>query len=118
MPNEFKRVKKFSALLSNFNSFSNHEKNQIKKNISLDFVKLIIEIVANIENGSIRLDNAGKSKLKRYKSKMQSLLMPQSLQKRKKTLQSGGFVGTLLTLLGTQLVSYLINKAIDGRKEI
>lgn len=95
----------------NFKDFSSKEKTLIRQNIPNDLVKLIVEIVANIKNGNVSLDSSAKESLKGYKKRMDSLLVAQNtLGKRRKIVQKGGFLGTLLTLLGTQLVTHLLGK--------
>lgn len=99
--------------MANFRSLKAHDKNLIKKNLPNDLVKLIVEIIFNIENGNLKLDQPTRNKINKYKSKMQTLFSPQNnkLKNRKKIIQSGGFpFAPLLSLVGPQIISYLLSK--------
>lgn len=107
-----KRLQRYKHLLSNFDSFNTGQKKIIKNNLNLDLVKLITEIVYNIQSGNIELNTEANAKLDRYRNKMKSLFSPRNntLSKKKKIIQSGGFIATLLSVLGSELVGYLLNK--------
>ena len=70
---------------------------QILKNANSNVIKAISEIALNMLNGVVRLTPAQKSKLKRFKKPMRDLNAPQTkLLAKRKIIQRGGFVGTLL----------------------
>lgn len=105
------RLKKFRFLLSNFKNLSKHEKKIIVNNLTDEVVKLIVEIIGNVENGCIKIDSKSKTALKKYKKSFVDLLKRENtLQTQKRIIQKGGFVAPLLSVLGTQLLSYLLNK--------
>lgn len=62
-------AKKFKLLFSSFKNFTDKEKNTVKRNLSLDLVKLLTEIVKNICNGNIKVNAKAKSALSSIKLK-------------------------------------------------
>ena len=70
---------------------------KILKKASTGLVKAISEIALNCLNGVVRLTPAQKAKLRRFKKPMRDLNAPQTrLLAKRKIIQRGGFIGTLL----------------------
>jgi hypothetical protein len=94
----------------NFPNFDSSEKKWVKDNASSDLVKLIIEICANILNGNLPIDKKSNNKLKNYKRKMQTIIDSQiPIDQHKHTIQQGGFLGALLSTVGSSVISHLLS---------
>ena len=62
-----------------------------------DIINVLCECAHNIINRNIPLTPSQKNQLRRHKNKFRILLDKKaSLKEKKKTLQTGGFIGTLL----------------------
>lgn len=62
-----------------------------------DFVCCIVECIKNLLKGNVPLSNAQKSKLKSKKKHLRLMTLKKtSLAKKRKLIQSGGFLGALL----------------------
>ena len=72
---------------------------KILKNANSHLIKAISEIALNMLNGVVHLTPSQKSKLKRFKRPMRDLTSPQTkLVAKRKLIQKGGFISTLLGL--------------------
>lgn len=90
--------------------FNSQKKMWIRDNITMDFVKFIIELVSNKINGRFPVDEDMECCLKAYKRKMQAVANNQiALSQRKKIIQQGGFLGTVVSILGSALISHLLS---------
>lgn len=70
---------------------------KILKNASSQLIKAISEIALNCLNGVVRLTPKQKAQLRRFKKPMRDLNAPQTrLVAKRKIIQRGGFLGTLL----------------------
>lgn len=99
-------------MLSKFPTFSEKEKNWIKENISEDLLKFILELCVNTLNENIHLNDEGRRKIFRYKKRMANILSPSTcMKKKKKLIQQGGFLQSLLHNLCTPILSQLSSKA-------
>ena len=63
-----------------------------------DVIKALTELVLNLLSGKIRLTPAKKLRFKRYKTKMRKLVDPSPVGDKRSELQTGGFLGTLLSV--------------------
>lgn len=62
-----------------------------------DVINVLCECAHNVINRTVRLTPSQKKQLKKHKSKFLILLdKAASIKKKKKTLQTGGFIGALL----------------------
>lgn len=85
--------------------------------MSLDFVKLIIEICANILNGNIPLDRKLKKFLEDYKSKLQILISGQkTISEKKRIVQRGGFLPLILSTAGSVIIQQLLSHLLENVK--
>ena len=74
-----------------------------------DLIKALSECGLNVLKGNVKLNPAQKKKLCRYKNKLRALAIKKtSMKKRKEILQSGGFIGALLTPVLSVLGSLLL----------
>lgn len=64
-------------------------------------VSAICILIFNILKGKLIIDNDDKIKLQKYKKQLRKLVSKSQLEDKKKILQSGGFLNTLLPLLLT-----------------
>ena len=72
---------------------------KIIKNSNRDVLKAISEICLNILNGFVPLTHAQKKKLKRYRNPMRELTEKKTkVTARRRLLQRGGFLGTILSV--------------------
>ena len=63
-----------------------------------DIIKVLCECAQNTINGNVKLSQAHFKKLKRYKQQLRLLADKKaSVKRKKKALQTGGFLGSLLT---------------------
>ena len=64
---------------------------------SNDLVKVICECALNVLHGTAPISNHHKNKLRKHKTKLRELANRKvSLKKKRKIIQSGGFLGALL----------------------
>ena len=88
-------------------------------------ISALSEISLNILNGLIPLTPAKKKKLGKYKSNLRTMVGRAGLPRKRKTLQTGGFIGTLLTAVApllfngiTSLVSHIKKKKAQRRRRV
>jgi hypothetical protein len=71
---------------------------QILNKCNKEFVKCLCECAHNVLKGNVPLTPAQKQKLSRHKKNLRQLALKKTaVTKKKKILQSGGFLGALLT---------------------
>jgi hypothetical protein len=76
-----------------------------------DLVDCISECCKNVLRGNVTLSVAQKSKLDKHKKKLRFLSLKRAgLKKRKRIIQTGGFLGALLTPVVAFLGSMLLNQ--------
>jgi hypothetical protein len=98
-------------LLSVYKKYNNKQKHDFKYKINNDFVKFIVEIVASILDGKTAISQSSEANLNKYKNKMRTLLDPhKSLGVKRYTIQTGGFLATILAAIASSVVSSLISK--------
>lgn len=114
--NRFHRLKRHKKLLLNCANFSCYENACLKKNVSFDIVKLIIELCTNLKNNNFTIHPSDQLTLEKYKKKMQFMINNQnSLCRRKECIQKGGgFLSAILGIAGTTLINQLLSN--DGKK--
>jgi len=96
-------------------NFNKQQQHWVKSNISLDFVKLIIEICANILNGNLPLDKKLQDFLRTYKSKLHIITSRQkTISEKKRIIQRGGFIPVLLTAAGSAIIQQLLTKLLQN----
>lgn len=109
------RLLRYKHLLSEYPKLSSREREVVKKNLSDDFIKFVTEIVYNLKTGTINVGQRAGSNLKAYKKRMKKLICRQSnLKTRKKIVQTGGFLMTLLTNVALPLLIEAIAKKYGG----
>jgi hypothetical protein len=94
-----KRLKRHAAkLLSLHKASTTKRMSALKRQLaSKDFVKCICECCKNILNGNIELSQKQRSALKKRKNAIRTVVKRNtSMTKRKKIIQSGGFLGAIL----------------------
>lgn len=93
-----RRVKQFAKTLRRLSRLSESEKKRwLKSNLNKDFVHCICECAQNLLRGKVPLNKKQKSALIRRKKNLRELVRRKvSLEKKKKIIQRGGFLGALL----------------------
>lgn len=107
------RIEKHADILLNYNNWKKRKVDEFKQNeISADFVKAVSEICFNILHHCIQLHPDQIASLRRYKSKIRNLTDSSlALTQKRKIIQKGGFLGFLLSTLGSILLQQLVEQA-------
>ena len=69
---------------------------KILKNANRDLIKAISEIALNMLNGVVPLTSAQKEKMHRHRNSMRQITGQLKLGAKRKIIQRGGFIGSLL----------------------
>jgi len=102
------RVQHLLAALKLFKKMSTKDKNKYLQSCNKEFIHGVCECVRSLLKGHIPLNTSQLKCLTRHKQKLRKLaLKSTTLSKRKKILQKGGFLGTLISPLVTGLASLL-----------
>lgn len=110
------RLLRYKNLLSEYPKLSKKERETVRRNLSDDFIKFVTEIVFNLKNGAIEIGHRAGNNLKAYKGRMKKLICPQStLRARKKLVQQGGFLMTLLTNVAIPLLVEALARKYGGQ---
>lgn len=104
------RLKKYFAKLTLLKEATAKVRKDILKNCSRGLLHCLCECAKNVLKGNVPLSKPQKEKLKRFKKKLRNLASKRvRIEAKKEIVQSGGFLGTLLTpvlsLLGALLMS-------------
>lgn len=107
------RMRRYTTVLSNYMKYSDKEKEWLSENISLDFLKFLIEICINIENSNIQ-PCAKTAKFVKKQNKIYKTLLSKEYHintKRRLLKQKGGaFIPAFLKLLAPTVIEYLLKK--------
>ena len=96
------RVHVFSRELNDINNFKHDEQicNRIIDEGGMELVHCICDCVHNILQGNIPLEHEGKERLKRHRHCLRKLVNEKtSYREKKRLIQRGGFLGTLIPIL-------------------
>ena len=103
------RVKKYKDLLSYLCSCTGSSQKEFIKNSSKDFIRALCEVCLNTLQGRVPLTPAQKKKLARHKTSMRKLVKHKvGVEHKRKLLQKGGFITSLLAPLIGSLLKPLI----------
>ena len=92
------RVRKYLARLKLLKEASSKVRKKILKNCDNNLLCCLCECAKNLLKGNVPLTEAQKKKLHRYKKKLRYLVSKKTRKAAKKRLiQTGGFIGALLT---------------------
>ena len=92
------RLKKYLAKLRLLKQASTKVRKTILKNCNKNLLCCICECAKNVLKGNVPLTKPQKSKLSRFKKKLRNLVSKKTRATvKKKLVQSGGFIGALLT---------------------
>lgn len=92
------RLKKYLAKLKLLKQASAKVRKNILKNCNKNLLCCICECAKNVLKGNVPLTKPQKSKLRRFKKKLRNLVSKKTRAAvKKKLVQSGGFLGALLT---------------------
>jgi hypothetical protein len=93
-----KRIKEHRTLLRKLcNCYGKERMKLLKKNCSKSFILCICECAKNILKGNVAMNSRQSKELRRRKHMLRSLALKRtSLSKKKKIIQTGGFLGALL----------------------
>ena len=95
-----KRLKKHAQTLKYLSKCDRHNANSIINGASNDLLHCFSDICHNILKGNVELSKAEQQRLARHKTKIRQIANKKTAQKNKKKLiQKGGFLGTLLAPL-------------------
>ena len=102
------RIRKYYAKLKLLKKASSKVRKKILKNCGKNLLCCLCECAKNVLKGNVPLTKPQKSKLSRFKKKLRNLASKKTrVTIKKKLVQSGGFLGALLTpvlsLLGSLL---------------
>ncbi len=104
------RLKKMFVKLKLLKKASAKVRKKILKNCNKTLLCCICECAKNVLKGKVPLSNPQKSRLSRFKNKLRHLASKKTLVKvKKKIVQSGGFLGALLTPVLSFLGSLLLS---------
>ena len=92
-----KRLRKHANVLKVLASANPKLKKAIIEGADSQLIKCLCDCANNILKGNVSMPNCQKTKLRRHKQSLRLLTQRQSLARKKKVLQTGGFLGTLLT---------------------
>lgn len=99
------RLRKHAALLNYLSRGKPSIVRAIVKEADKDIVNLLCECAHNVVNRNIPLSPSQKRGLRKHKNKLLILLDKSvSIKKKKKALQTGGFIGTLLAAVLPALI--------------
>ena len=92
------RIARFAPTLRLLHGYNNERKKRwLKNNLDKEFVFCLCECAKNLLKGNVPLTPAQKKSLSRRKKELRDLSRKRvSLKKKKKIVQSGGFLGALL----------------------
>ena len=108
-----KRVKKYLPLLTFLCKAKPNLIKAIIKEAPSELINVISECALNILKGNVKLKSSQLKKLCRHKHCLRILAKKRtSVKKRKKYLQSGGFIGALLPALLGPVVGSIIRNVI------
>jgi hypothetical protein len=107
------RVEKFKDLLLSYKDFSAEQREWFQQNMSNEFIKFIIEISGNLQNGNLKLGKKAWRKLEPFREVLKKLNCCKTSLSKKKTLvnQEGGFIGMLISTVLSSLLTALMSKA-------
>ena len=91
-----KRLRKHANLLKVLASANPKLKKSILDGADSPLIKTLCDCANNILKGNVYLTDRQKKKLRRHKYDLRALTKHRSKSSKKKILQSGGFLGTLL----------------------
>lgn len=92
------RLKKYLHKLRLLKEASDKVRKKILKNCNKNLLGCICECAKNVLKGNVPLTKPQKSKLSRFKKKLRNLVSKKTRATvKKKLIQSGGFIGALLT---------------------
>ena len=92
-----KRLRKHANMLKVLSTASPKLKKSIIQGADKDLITSLCDCANNILKGNVPLSAKQKSALRRYKQSLRTLTQRKSLVQKKNILQSGGFLGSLLT---------------------
>ena len=92
------KLRKHANLLRAFHKAKPHIRRRLLHDYcNGDFVCCIVECVKNVLKGNVKLSSAQKKKLKAKRKDLRLMTLKKtSLSKKRKIIQSGGFLGALL----------------------
>jgi hypothetical protein len=94
-----------------YNLLTPAQKRDFIKNLSTDQLKYLIELIANVQLKRFQISDKAKKRLCKYKKSIIYCTDPKrSLKKKKKVIQSGGFVGSILLNIASALLPVILEK--------
>lgn len=92
------RLRKYLAKLKLLKEATSKVRNNILKNCNKNLLCCLCECAHNVLRGSVPLTKPQKNKLKRFKKKLRNLVSKKTrITVKRKLVQTGGFLGALLT---------------------
>lgn len=116
-----KRLKEQQHFLKAIENLNLKQRKYVLKYLSKDQLKLFIELAFNLLHNNIPISDEQREKIKknkRYIKKLRKLACTSvKLCDKKKIVQSGGFIGTLLGTLGATIVSQIVEHYMNKKEE-
>jgi len=105
------RLKKYYTKLKLLKEATTKTRKDILKDCSKGLLCCLCECAKNVLKGNVPLTKVQKTKLKRFKKKLRDLSSKKvNVETKKEIVQSGGFLGALLTPVISLLGSFLLPK--------
>lgn len=96
-----KQLRKHAQMLTALSSAKPNLQKAIIAGADKPLIDTLCDCANNILKGNVSLSTSQKSRLRRHKQSLRTLTQRNNLKRKKKILQSGGFLGSLLApLLG------------------
>ena len=116
-----KRLKEQQYFLKVLKNLNLKQRKHVLKFLSNDQLKLFVEIAFNLLHNNIPISEETHEKIKKNKKYLKKLRQlacnSVKLSDKKKILQSGGFIGTLLATVGATIVTQIIDHYLNKKEE-
>lgn len=110
-----KRFKRNHYLLESFGKFNKQQQKHIQRYLDTQQCQYLIEVLANIGLGNVKIDDKCKKQFNRHQQKINKLLSKKlAFSKKKKLLVNGSFFPALLGILASSAVPALIDKLLNA----
>ncbi len=112
------RVKKYIPRLKLLSKASPHMRKAILANCDKGTMQCICECAKNVLKGNVPINREQMQKLRRHKKSLRELVRKKtSLQKKRRIVQTGGFIGAIIAPVLSALGSVLFNRGCDGIRQ-
>lgn len=89
---------------------SKKEQKWMKRNLPLEFVKVLCELIYNMMNGNINVKEDLRGMLRKYKNKIKAVFnCKNGIRKKRELVQTGGLVHSVLDSITPNLINELLS---------